>query len=152
MRYPMLLKEIIKRTDDDHPDLSQLNVALEKYTALNKDINEGVNERERRNKVREISELVQKGGKPISLVAPARRFILQGDLWKVCRSRNQKYTFFLFNDLLLYTLSQGKIYKFHNKLDIDASFSIGNLNPPNYPPHSFQIQSANKSFVVFADS
>lgn len=152
MRYPMLLKEIVKHTEEDHPDLPLLNVALEKYTALNHVINEAFNERERRNKVAEISNLVLEDGKPIPLVAPARRFIRQGELWKVCRKRNQKYTFFLFNDLLLYTVPQGKTFKFHNKLEINTSFRIGSLNPDHYPPHSFQIESDTKSFVVFADS
>lgn len=151
-RYPMLLKEIVKHTAEDHPDLPLLHEALEKYTALNHEINEGFNERERRNKVTEISNMVLEGGKPISLVAPARRFIRQGELWKVCRSRSQKYTFFLFSDLLLYTVPQGKTFKFHNKLEMNTTFKIGNLNPENYPPHSFILESDTKSFVVFADS
>jgi len=93
-RYPMLIKEIIKNSEPDHPDLSLLTAALEKYTLLNRHINEGIKEQEKRDKVREIGEKVLEGGKPISLVAPARMFIMQGELWKVCRGKNKKYMFF----------------------------------------------------------
>jgi len=151
-RYPMLLKEIIKNTDDNHPDLDLLTLALEKYTSLNRDINEGIKEQEKRNKVREIGEKVLDGGKPISLVAPARRFIMKGELWKVCRGKNKKYTFFLFNDTLIYADPQGKYFKFHNQLDINQSFSAeGVEGNQQYPPHSMKISSSTKSFVAFAD-
>jgi len=151
-RYPMLLKEIIKNTEDSHPDLHLLTAALEKYTSLNRDINEGIKEQEKRNKVREIGEKVLDGGKPISLVAPARRFIMKNELWKVCRGKNKKYMFFLFNDLLIYADRQGKYFKFHNMLDIDTSFSAEGMEGNQmYPPHSMKIKSSTKSFVAFAD-
>jgi len=152
-RYPMLLKEIIKNTDNNHQDLYLLNEALEKYTSLNRDINEGIKEQEKRNKVREIGEKVLHGGKPVSLVAPARRFIMKGELWKVCRGKNKKYMFFLFNDILIYADPQGKYFKFHNKLEINSSFSAeGMEGNSQYPPHSIKIRSSTKSFVAFADN
>jgi len=151
-RYPMLLKEIIKNTDNNHHDLHLLTTALEKYTALNKDINEGIKEQEKRNKVREIGEKLLDGGKPVALVAPARRFIMKGELFKVCRGKNKKYMFFLFNDLLIYADPQGKYFKFHNKLDIDSSFGAEDMEgTKHYPPHSIKITSTTKSFVAFAD-
>jgi len=150
-RYPMLIKEIIKNTAPNHPDLNLLKSALEKYTALNRHINEGIKEQEKRDKVREIGEQVLQGGKPISLVAPARVFIMKGELWKVCRGKNKKYMFFLFNDLLIYTKPQGKNYKFHNKLEINTSFHSEPVDEVMYPPHSIQINTITKSFVVFAD-
>jgi len=150
-RYPMLIKEIIKNSEPDHPDLRLLTSALEKYTLLNRSINEGIKEQEKRDKVREIGEKVLEGGKPISLVAPARMFIMKGELWKVCRGKNKKYMFFLFNDLLIYANPQGKYYKFHNKLEINSSFHPEIVDEEGYPPHSIQINSSTKSFVVFAD-
>jgi len=153
-RYPMLLKEIIKNTNERHPDLQLLNAALEKYTSLNKDINEGIKEQEKRNKVREIGEKVLEGGKPIALVAPARRFIMKGELWKVCRGKNKKYMFFLFNDILIYADPQGKYFKFHNKLELNKSFCAEGMQGTEkngYPPHSMKITSSTKSFVAFAD-
>jgi len=151
-RYPMLLKEIIKNTEDNHHDLHLLTAALQKYTALNKDINEGIKEQEKRNKVREIGEKLLDGGKPVTLVAPARRFIMKGELSKVCRAKNKKYMFFLFNDLLIYADPQGKYFKFHNKLDIDSSFSAEDMEGnKQYPPHAIKISSTTKSFVAFAE-
>lgn len=150
-RYPMLIKEIIKYSEPHHPDLGLLTAALEKYTLLNRHINEGIKEQEKRDKVREIGEKVLEGGKPISLVAPARMFIMQGELWKVCRGKNKKYMFFLFNDLLIYANPQGKYYKLHNKLAINSSFHSELVDEERYPPHSIQISSSTKSFVVFAD-
>ncbi|GMF38798.1 unnamed protein product [Phytophthora fragariaefolia] len=79
-------------------------------------------------------------------------FIYEGDLTKKCRSRNQLYRFFLFNDQLLYADKNmsGK-WSPHNSLRLKLT-RISNIPDGVISKHAFQIQNPIKSFVVFADS
>lgn len=74
----------------------------------------------------------------ITFVEPSRRFIHQGQLTKVCRASDRRYTFFLFSDLLVYA-SKGYRYKLHMKIPIGHLFHFDDL-PNSAVENAFQVQ------------
>eukprot|EP00471_Norrisiella_sphaerica_P003906 CAMPEP_0184481608 /NCGR_PEP_ID=MMETSP0113_2-20130426/3159_1 /TAXON_ID=91329 /ORGANISM="Norrisiella sphaerica, Strain BC52" /LENGTH=1048 /DNA_ID=CAMNT_0026860827 /DNA_START=708 /DNA_END=3854 /DNA_ORIENTATION=+ len=156
-RYKMLLKEVIKNTEEGHPDLPDLHKATEAIAKVAKHINEEVTKAKNREKILELEGLFQGN---VELVHPARVFIRHGALVKKCRASNRVYEFFLFNNLMVYASASGfgKL-KLHRRIEINNSFHIQEL--PDKPAKSpkeqdevnrFQIVSASKSFVVMASS
>ncbi|ETO20156.1 hypothetical protein RFI_17062, partial [Reticulomyxa filosa] len=161
-------QEILKYTKSAHPDLKDITLALEKITEvwclflsttatvktkiLNNRINEKMKEHDSRMKVRDIEMRLQPR---IELVAPARKFVREGKLTKVCRKSDQSYQFILFNDLLLYghlLNNQDKSLKVHRLITIDSSFRVRDI-PQNsiYGTKCFEIHSPEKSFIVYGD-
>mmetsp|Transcript_4675 Transcript_4675/g.10994 ORF Transcript_4675/g.10994 Transcript_4675/m.10994 type:complete len:1065 (-) Transcript_4675:124-3318(-) len=156
-RYKMLLEEVIKNTEPDHSDLSDLQNATEAIKKVAKHINEEVTRHKNREKILELENLFVGN---VSLVDPSRVFIRHGGLVKKCRASNRAYEFILFNNLLVYASNTGLgRLKMHRKLDLTSNFYIQDL--PDKPAKSqrdedeinrFQIVSASKSFVVMASS
>ncbi|ETO19610.1 hypothetical protein RFI_17617 [Reticulomyxa filosa] len=121
-------------------------------TQLNNRINEKMKEHDSRMKVRDIEMRLQPR---IELVAPARKFIKEGKLTKICRKSDQPYQFVLFSDLLLYgdlLNNEDKSLKVHRQITIDNSFRVRDI-PQNakYGTKCFEIHSPEKSFIVFGD-
>ncbi|ETO08193.1 hypothetical protein RFI_29197 [Reticulomyxa filosa] len=105
----------------------------------------------------EVKEIERKFAQKVTLLAPARQFIRQGKLWKVCRKQNRVYHFFLFSDLLLYASQYGTKLNLHNQLEINAAFQVkwledGNDKYKDIRGCAFEIVSSKKSFVVYADT
>ena len=107
-RYKLLLAEVIKNTDEDHPDMQiitgdekqpgKLPKAFDVVSTVAKHINDQVRESENRGRIREIEARFVATDK-ISLISPSRRYIRQGILTKQCRKKDQPYEFFLFSDM-----------------------------------------------------
>ncbi|KAG3045490.1 hypothetical protein PC121_g21238 [Phytophthora cactorum] len=114
------------------------------------------------NDMKETIQVRQKSEKLDSAIQRIKRahlylknsttFIHEGDLTKKCRSRNQLYRFFLFNDQLLYAdkTMTGK-WSPHNSLHLKLT-RISNISDVFLLKNAFQIQNPVKAFVVFADS
>lgn len=87
----------------------------------------------------------------LSFVSPSRRFIREGVLTKVCRSKDQAYDFFLFNDLLVYgsRIPISGLLNLHRQIEIDKSFQVVNMEdePGKF---LFMVVSSSKSFKVYA--
>ncbi|DAZ99383.1 TPA: hypothetical protein N0F65_005285 [Lagenidium giganteum] len=82
----------------------------------------------------------------------ATHFIREGDLIKKCRSRNQVYRFFLFNDQLLYAdKSMSGNWNPHNSLRLKLT-RISDVADTMMHKHAFQILNPVKSFVVYAEN
>ena len=82
-RYKMLLEEIIKNTEHDHPDLDQLQTALSQIAAVNDSINTKMKDFDAMKRVQNIENRFN--GKVTNLVTPSRRYIREGTLCKVER-------------------------------------------------------------------
>ena len=80
-------------------------------------------------------------------VKPGRTFLRQGVFHKVGRRNDVEYTFFLFNDLLVYASGSKGSYNAHNQLDIDFNFHIRETKKTQYQ-NAFDINSSVKSFTV----
>ncbi|KAE8902576.1 hypothetical protein PF003_g13502 [Phytophthora fragariae] len=105
-----------------------------------------------RQKSEKLDSVIQRIHRAHFYLKNSTTFIHEGDLTKKCRSRNQLYRFFLFNDQLLYAdKSMTGRWSPHNSLRLKLT-RISNIPDGVMSKHAFQIQNPIKSFVVFADS
>ncbi|KAL3674688.1 hypothetical protein V7S43_000628 [Phytophthora oleae] len=105
-----------------------------------------------RQKSEKLDSVIQRIHRAHFYLKNSTTFIHEGDLTKRCRSRNQLYRFFLFNDQLLYAdKSMTGRWSPHNSLRLKLT-RISNIPDGVMSKHAFQIQNPVKSFVVFADS
>jgi len=88
----------------------------------------------------------------ILLNDPTRYFLKEGELAKRCNrtGRNNKYTFFLFSDVLIYAHKSGESYKIHGELPLHL-MKIMDLNSAKQKK-SFHLIHPRKSFVISAQS
>ncbi|XP_047576564.1 intersectin-1 isoform X3 [Lutra lutra] len=107
-RYPLIIKNILENTPENHPDHSHLKHALEKAEELCSQVNEGVREKENSDRLEWIQAHVQCEGLSEQLVFNSvtnclgpRKFLHSGKLYKA-KSNKELYGF-LFNDFLLLT-------------------------------------------------
>uniref|UniRef100_A0A8B9GB90 Intersectin 2 n=1 Tax=Amazona collaria TaxID=241587 RepID=A0A8B9GB90_9PSIT len=107
-RYPLLIKSILENTPENHPDHSNLKLALERAEELCSQVNEGVREKENSDRLEWIQAHVQCEGlaeQPVfnsltNCLGP-RKLLHSGKLYKA-KSSKELYGF-LFNDFLLLT-------------------------------------------------
>ncbi|CAI2161420.1 7628_t:CDS:2 [Funneliformis geosporum] len=128
-RYKLLTEALLKHTKESHPDYQNLKKCVAQISAIAEEVNEKIRDAENQQKVLEIQATVT--NLPKNIVDPARRFIYNGNLYKVTpRQTNNKPFFtatqdlrahFLFNDLLLFCLDFQGIY--HYKGEIDLRFA-----------------------------
>lgn len=150
-RYSLLLRELKKRTPEDHRDAEALNQALESVGSVALSVNEAVRQQENRAQIRKIqSQFVAE-----SFIAPGRVFCRSGPLNKVGRRRTTKQShFFLFNDMIIQAkkLISGK-YKTRRKLMLDEAFDALDLpdEPKSKRINQFVLMSKEISFVVMAE-
>ncbi|XP_069034836.1 intersectin-1 isoform X5 [Lepisosteus oculatus] len=107
-RYPLIIKNILENTPENHPDHSHLKQAQEKAEELCSQVNEGVREKENSDRLEWIQAHVQCEGLSEQLVFNSvtnclgpRKFLHSGKLYKA-KSNKELYGF-LFNDFLLLT-------------------------------------------------
>lgn len=105
-----------------------------------------------RQKVEKLDSVIQRIQRAHLYLKNSTTFIYEGDLTKKCRSRNQTYRFFLFNDQLMYADKSltGK-WSPHNSLRLKLT-RISNIPDCALSKHAFQIQNPIKSVIVFAES
>nr|XP_014426715.1 intersectin-2 [Pelodiscus sinensis] len=106
--YPLLMKSILENTPEDHPDHSNLKLALERAEELCSQVNEGVREKENSDRLEWIQSHVQCEGlaeqpvfNSITNCLGPRKLLHSGKLYKM-KSNKELYGF-LFNDFLLLT-------------------------------------------------
>lgn len=105
-KYPLLIREILKHTPEDHSDYPPLIQTQDKLNAVARQINQKRREHENRTKILEIEKLVEgltklPGGR---LLVPQRVFYHEGVLSKVNpKGVIQSRHFYLFSDILIWT-------------------------------------------------
>lgn len=143
-RYNLLLADLLKNTDEAHPDFRNLEKSIEEMKNIAQYINESIQMNENRKKVIDIHNSLVSLPPDLNLVEPHRIFVLQSVLTKVCRKQPKKFTFFLFSDVLLYAdQSLGDRYRVHHVFYLSKCRFIdkGLAN-------TFDIVSEKKSFAV----
>mmetsp|Transcript_7041 Transcript_7041/g.11631 ORF Transcript_7041/g.11631 Transcript_7041/m.11631 type:complete len:468 (+) Transcript_7041:94-1497(+) len=150
-RYKLCLTEIVKNTEKEHPDIVNLQRALELVEETTTLINERMKEFEARQQVRAIE--TRFSNRP-DLVRPHRKFIREGFMTKVDKTgKDREYTFFLFNDMVCYASGESKskssALKMHQQLPVDSAFFIQDVpHHDKYSDRSFEVHSSVKSFIV----
>ncbi|KAL7687226.1 putative Sec7 domain, pleckstrin domain, PH-like domain superfamily, MABP domain-containing protein [Plasmopara halstedii] len=105
-----------------------------------------------RQKVEKLDSVIQRIHRAHMYLKNSTTYIYEGDLTKKCRSRNQLYRFFLFNDQLMYAdKSMTGKWSPHNSLRLKLT-RISNIPENNLSKHAFHIRNPIKSVIVFAES
>jgi FYVE/RhoGEF/PH domain-containing protein 5/6 len=147
-RYKLLLEVLIKSTEENHIDYKDLTEALQLISKVAESINTAMRESQNRQ---EIVNIQKQFGKDINLVSPSRRFLLKGILAKKCRSADKEFTFFLFNDLLLYAHGGGlTAYFLHRMIEVNQAFKVNDLPDSSNGKNMFEILNSQRSFIVLA--
>lgn len=149
-RYELCLREMIKLTDNSHPDLKNLKECFKKVVDVNQIINSRMKIFASREEVRKIERRFQVGSNVV-LVSPARTFIREGYMKKVSRKKDIKYLFIVFSDLLIYCgETPSNSLKLHQRLPFDKYFKVIRVdNNRKYGNKSFEIHSTPKSFLCY---
>lgn len=137
-KYPLLLKEVVKATPEDHPDYENLVKATEEINDVVGHVNEGKRVAEAMQKVIEIGSMVD-GAK--NLLSPSRRYVMEGDLHfvKDKHSDGRERHVFLFSDLILVTSRKGKEkLKYRFEIDLDGASMI-NLSDTKKITNAFEV-------------
>eukprot|EP01117_Protostelium_nocturnum_P012808 TRINITY_DN4745_c0_g1_i1.p1 TRINITY_DN4745_c0_g1~~TRINITY_DN4745_c0_g1_i1.p1 ORF type:complete len:767 (-),score=332.45 TRINITY_DN4745_c0_g1_i1:38-2041(-) len=136
-RYELLLKEMVKNTGEDHPDFKDLFQALFRIQDINKQINDSKRNSENLEKIIEIQKKLETN----NLVAPHRKLIKEGGLYKqktsfggvmsdLFRSKlgyeADNVYLYLFNDVIvlarlksLPTMSHGSEFRFKTMVPLE---------------------------------
>jgi hypothetical protein len=121
-RYVLLLKELRRHTGPSHSHYSSLISALNKIQVIASFINEGKRQAENLSKVSEIQSRIS--GDMRDLVSPTRKLVKEGILQTMASKglfgtvKMKPYSFYLFNDLLLWVNEQ---HKFKGSLDLGGA-------------------------------
>lgn len=151
-RYRMLVEELIKGTDQSHPDYQQLQKALESIKEVAIQCDAAIEQHKNRVKMLEIQDSFF--GEKVSIIEAGRVFLKEGDMDKVCRKDVQKRRAWLFNDLLIYAkqLPSSSRYNKHRAFPL-ATIRIKDLpDDGKIYKNAIQIASEKKSFVLLASS
>lgn len=90
-RYKMFLQELLESTPPDHIDFGPLQAAIKSVDLVAYKIQEIIIRRENARKIEEV-------GAKVGLDLRGKRFVREGIVRKVCRSKVQKYYFVLLED------------------------------------------------------
>lgn len=164
-RYNLLLRDMLKETEDSHPDFLGLQKSLTEMETVAAYINDAIKSAESRRKMLSVQQSLVSLG-TFDLIVPHRKFVKDGVLTKVCRRTDKSRAFFLFNDGLLYADPVPGSSKFRFRRFIPFRclmiLTLADDDETAGPPslggqkkirkHAFQILNDKKSFVVYATS
>lgn len=139
-KYPLLLKELLKRTPTSHPEYSELN---EVYLQISKTvdmINERVRKEENARKLLEIQEqlgTIMVDEQEVALLNSTRKLIKEGDADMSSDSFFKSMTdvhLFLFNDLLI--IAKSKAFEGFVDVKITVKKGFHTSTRSKYSPHA----------------
>ncbi|DAZ97923.1 TPA: hypothetical protein N0F65_007264 [Lagenidium giganteum] len=155
-RYKVFLNELLECTPSDHIDHPPLQSAIKNVDMVAAKIQEIITRRENAKKIQELSTKV-------GLDLKGKRFVKEGILRKVCRSKVQKYYFVLLEDALVYGRTGNSLQKkkFRSIELWECQLSdntdsmpqiINTVAGTSAAQHAFYFFSPLKSFILLADS
>lgn len=97
-KYPLLLKELLKKTDSSHPDFAALESAMAEVGGVVKYINERKRVGENQQKIVDIQHSID--GCP-SILAASRKFTRDATITIVENKQHNKRQLYLFSDMIL---------------------------------------------------
>ncbi|KAJ3307215.1 Myosin 10A, isoform D [Kappamyces sp. JEL0829] len=117
-KYPLLLRDLLRATDANHPDCDNLTKALSKIETVVAAINEGARHAEN---VHKMIELQSKFLTKVSLVAPSRFLVKSGTvLMHNAQGVRKPREVYLFNDMIIIAKPEGDKYKLLNMAAFDV--------------------------------
>ncbi|KAH3758777.1 calmodulin-binding protein [Pelomyxa schiedti] len=101
LKYPLLLRELIKYTKPESPDYSNLSKALVAMQKTIDAINSNKSHSDNLKKMLSLTDLII-GGKQFNIVHPGRKYVMEGMLTKISHNKPQQRKCYLFSDVFLY--------------------------------------------------
>ncbi|GAA5888327.1 hypothetical protein JCM6882_008582 [Rhodosporidiobolus microsporus] len=181
-RYRLLLKDLIRFTAEDHPDLRDLETAFALVDGVASHLETQIQSHTNDLQILDLQRAITNLDTP--LLVPGRRLLKSGPLRKLNRSGKEDLrTFFLFNDVLLHTsggdtggwsavglgianvmlgaeeeaggaaTSAQVQYRLHRRFELEDVTVVGSDEVTESGlRYGFEVLSTEKSFAVFADS
>ncbi|KAM4692072.1 phosphatidylinositol 3,4,5-trisphosphate-dependent Rac exchanger 1 protein isoform 2-T2 [Rhinophrynus dorsalis] len=107
-KYPLLLKELAKRTPMKHPDHSAVQSALQAMKTVCSNINETKRQMEKLEALEQLQSHIE-GWEGSNLTDICTQLLLQGTLLKISAGNIQERMFFLFDNLLVYCKRKSRV-------------------------------------------
>ncbi|KAH0619135.1 hypothetical protein JD844_018831 [Phrynosoma platyrhinos] len=107
-KYPLLLKELAKRTPTKHPDYQAVQNALQAMKTVCTNINETKRQMEKLEALEQLQSHIE-GWEGSNLTDISSQLLLQGTLLKISAGNIQERTFFLFDNLLVYCKRKSRV-------------------------------------------
>ncbi|XP_067904360.1 phosphatidylinositol 3,4,5-trisphosphate-dependent Rac exchanger 1 protein isoform X2 [Heterodontus francisci] len=107
-KYPLLLKELLKRTPKKHNDNSAVENALQAMKAVCTNINETKRQMEKLEALEHLQSSIE-GWEGSNLTDICTELLQQGPLLKISAGNIQERVFFLFDNLLVYCKRKSRV-------------------------------------------
>ncbi|KAB0403473.1 hypothetical protein E2I00_008926 [Balaenoptera physalus] len=107
-KYPLLLKELAKRTPGKHPDQPAVQSALQAMKTVCSNINETKRQMEKLEALEQLQSHIE-GWEGSNLTDICTQLLLQGTLLKISAGNIQERAFFLFDNLLVYCKRKSRV-------------------------------------------
>uniref|UniRef100_A0A8C4K2C6 Phosphatidylinositol 3,4,5-trisphosphate-dependent Rac exchanger 1 protein n=1 Tax=Dromaius novaehollandiae TaxID=8790 RepID=A0A8C4K2C6_DRONO len=128
-KYPLLLKELAKRTPSKHPDHPAVQNALQAMKTVCTNINETKRQMEKLEALEQLQSHIE-GWEGSNLTDICTQLLLQGTLLKISAGNIQERMFFLFDNLLVYFAGKktskrtksinGSLYIFRGRINTEV--------------------------------
>jgi RhoGEF domain/SOS1/NGEF-like PH domain/FYVE zinc finger len=154
LKYPLLLKELIKYTPESHPDYESIAAAIDKIQEEVNLINQNKADQDNLRTVRDLMGRIEGLDKKIVLME--MRFIKQGTMMKISGDNRQEREFFLFADQLLYckkSATSSNKWVFRGCIALEHLI-VEDLEDTDKLRHALQLTRANENltYIVYVDS
>nr|XP_054602110.1 phosphatidylinositol 3,4,5-trisphosphate-dependent Rac exchanger 1 protein isoform X2 [Nothobranchius furzeri] len=107
-KYPLLLKELLKRTPKKHTDYPAVEEALQLMKAVCSNINETKRQMEKLEALEQLQSHIE-GWEGTNLTDICTELLLHGNLLKISAGNIQERVFFLFDNLLVYCKRKSRV-------------------------------------------
>lgn len=148
-RYILLLKDIIKRTPDDHPDYRNLTKALETMNELAHYIDAQVSESQTKKTLQSLKNKVHGLA---DLDSSARNLVKDGQVY--LKSIKKLYQCILFNDLLVFAHGDSKQSRVELQLDLEAVWveDLEDLDPQTSNEDAIEVYTPGRPYTIYTQT
>ena len=125
-KYPLLLRDLLKVTEEDHFDQANLVKSLVKIEEVVSYVNDRKRLAENLQKILDVQDQIESNVE-LSLVEPSRRFVREGSLNVVENGRVRERNTFVFNDLIVLTKPKKSMMGYAAKDHFKAKFYLNDI-------------------------
>eukprot|EP01105_Mastigella_eilhardi_P001741 TRINITY_DN12109_c0_g1_i1.p1 TRINITY_DN12109_c0_g1~~TRINITY_DN12109_c0_g1_i1.p1 ORF type:complete len:520 (+),score=146.06 TRINITY_DN12109_c0_g1_i1:36-1562(+) len=148
--YKDCVKDLIQTTPSNHPDALSLPNFLSAFSVVVTQATESVLAYEGCHKMVDVAKRLNTIVAGLNLMESHRRYVREGNLVKVCKTKNKRFLFILFNDILLW----GRELPFAGFM-LQKVLPLANVSAKVEPDcslynYAFSIRALDKSFIVCA--
>ncbi|KAJ6251576.1 faciogenital dysplasia protein [Anaeramoeba flamelloides] len=144
-RYQLLVNEILKHTDPEHKDYSDLQQSLEMIKKVATDVNTAIIDAKQTIILVDLNKKLSN----VDLIKPHRKYVCEGVLMKKSKKKDHARLFYLFSDLLIIASKDISNYTVHNTIQLE-DLNVEEIEDTKTLKNAFTIQTPAKSFIVYA--